>query len=665
MKKLKLKSGFTLVELMVFFIFISLLMAAATPIITKRVKNLPIKIHHGKFVCYGDRYEYYNATKLISSGAGCKFTPPKRATLFKIELVGGGAGGYSYTQFWEDNDTRTGGYDLKSGHYGDGYTDPTDGQLRYILENAPFTWATKSTGGTSGESVTMSYVGIGSPHISIQGSCQGSCWTDHWGPWYDCIKTRKVKKQTGTDEEGNPIYTEVEEQYESTCRDWIDDNPDNLILCSTCSNYRSTANNLASKISSQRNCGTGVTGAEWCYTIATSGFVSGYQSQAATIGNETGNTGILADFGAGTSATGSPERGGYGLGMYIDGKIDFKDYKNGGKKVENSEVRSYLSQLFGTSYQKGTTSASGSCGGWGYNETKKSTVSFGSHDLMGENGNDVLHYNALKGWEACATNCRRAKGGRGGWIDDNYSTITGSYSDSSPIQRDKDAQDICGHVNGPYAVKEGNTSDRIPSVTTKTELNVRHHQVGNGGGSASYKVAYVSSLADDCVFNVSSGGPAINESISDSQLDDLHNSLTTSLVCNEGTLRLDAEGGYYNKSFTQKDYAGFDYLTPDGESTAPGSFTTSAEGGTSPYSPKDVFTKYILGSSGFGAGGSGSKIVDGCTKPWGEYWINRVYGSSVDKTSHHQIPRTECDEKAQISTTGGSSGSAGVIIISW
>lgn len=195
MKKLKLKSGFTLVELMVFFIFISLLMAAATPIITKRVKNLPIKIHHGKFVCYGDRYEYYNATKLISSGAGCKFTPPKRATLFKIELVGGGAGGYSYTQFWEDNDTRTGGYDLKSGHYGDGYTDPTDGQLRYILENAPFTWATKSTGGTSGDSVTMSYVGIGSPHISIQGSCQGDCWSDHYGPWYDCIKTRKVKNK--------------------------------------------------------------------------------------------------------------------------------------------------------------------------------------------------------------------------------------------------------------------------------------------------------------------------------------------------------------------------------------------------------------------------------------------------------------------------------------
>lgn len=662
MKKLKLKSGFTLVELMVFFIFISLLMAAATPIITKRVKNLPIKIHHGKFVCYGDRYEYYNATKLISSGAGCKFTPPKRATLFKIELVGGGAGGYSYTQFWEDNDTRTGGYDLKSGHYGEGYTDPTDGQLRYILENAPFTWATKSTGGTSGEKVEMDYVGIGSPHITIEGSCQGSCWTDHWGPWYGC-NVKKYKYET--DEEGNKVKVEYEEWDPTGCRDWIDDNPNNLILCSTCSRYRSEANNLASDISSQRSCGTGVEGAEWCYTIATHKFISGYQDLAKNIGSDTGNKGILADFGAGTSETGEPERGGYGLGMYIEGKVDFKDYKNGGKKVENSEVRSYLSQLFGTSYQKGTTSASGSCGGWGYNETKKSTVTFSSHDLMGENGNDVLHYNALKGWEACATNCRRAKGGRGGWIDDETDYIKGSYSDSSPIQSDKDAQGICGHVNGPYAVKEGNTSDRIPSVTTKTELNVRHHQVGNGGGAASYKVAYISSLADDCVFNVSSGGPAINESISDSQLDDLHNSLTTSLVCNEGTLRLDAEGGYYNKSFTQKDYAGFKNLTENGETKSKKPYETSADGGASPYSPKDVFTKYILGSSGFGAGGSGSKIVDRCVDPWGEYWINRVYGSSVDKTSHHQIPRTECDEKVHISTTGGSSGSPGVIIISW
>lgn len=662
MKKLKLKSGFTLVELMVFFIFISLLMAAATPIITKRVKNLPIKIHHGKFVCYGDRYEYYNATKLISSGAGCKFTPPKRATLFKIELVGGGAGGYSYTQFWEDNDTRTGGYDLKSGHYGEGYTDPTDGQLRYILENAPFTWATKSTGGTSGEKVEMDYVGIGSPHITIEGSCQGSCWTDHWGPWYGC-NVKKYKYET--DEEGNKVKVEYEEWDPTGCRDWIDDNPNNLILCSTCSRYRSEANNLASDISSQRSCGTGVEGAEWCYTIATHKFISGYQDLAKNIGSDTGNKGILADFGAGTSETGEPERGGYGLGMYIEGKVDFKDYKNGGKKVENSEVRSYLSQLFGTSYQKGTTSASGSCGGWGYSETKKSTVSFGSHDLMGENGNDVLHYNALKGWEACATNCRRAKGGRGGWIDDETDYIKGSYSDSSPIQSDKDAQGICGHVNGPYAVKEGNTSDRIPSVTTKTELNVRHHQVGNGGGAASYKVAYISSLADDCVFNVSSGGPAINESISDSQLDDLHNSLTTSLVCNEGTLRLDAEGGYYNKSFTQKDYSGFKNLTENGETKSKKPYETSADGGASPYSPKDVFTKYILGSSGFGAGGSGSKIVDRCVDPWGEYWINRVYGSSVDKTLHHQIPRTECDEKVHISTTGGSSGSPGVIIISW
>ena len=87
MKKNNFKYAFTLVELMVFFIFISLLLAASTPIITKRVKNLPIKHHHGKFVCYGNSYEYYNSSRLVSSGSGCKFTPPKRASLFKIELV--------------------------------------------------------------------------------------------------------------------------------------------------------------------------------------------------------------------------------------------------------------------------------------------------------------------------------------------------------------------------------------------------------------------------------------------------------------------------------------------------------------------------------------------------------------------------------------------------
>lgn len=90
----KTKSGFTLIELMVFFIFISLIMAAATPIITKRVKNIPLKFNHGKFICYDDgHYELYNSTRIIDSGAGCQFKPPRRAALYKIELVGAGAGG--------------------------------------------------------------------------------------------------------------------------------------------------------------------------------------------------------------------------------------------------------------------------------------------------------------------------------------------------------------------------------------------------------------------------------------------------------------------------------------------------------------------------------------------------------------------------------------------
>ena len=38
------KSGFTLVELMFFFLFVTLILAASTPLITKKFKEIPPKI---------------------------------------------------------------------------------------------------------------------------------------------------------------------------------------------------------------------------------------------------------------------------------------------------------------------------------------------------------------------------------------------------------------------------------------------------------------------------------------------------------------------------------------------------------------------------------------------------------------------------------------------
>ena len=137
-------------------------------------------------------------------------------------------------------------------------------------------------------------------------------------------------------------------------------------------------------------------------------------------------------------------------------------------------------------------------------------------------------------------------------------------------------------------------------------------------------------------------------------------------MCNEGTLRLTAEGGYYDNGTYQKNYNGFDYINPDRTFSNPSSFDTKVDGDTSNFKSGDVYTKYIIGSSSFGAGGSGTAIKDSCTQPYGEYWIKLVYGSTAERTNHDYIKQEPpCDPAANFTTTSASSGSPGVIIISW
>lgn len=705
MKKNNFKYAFTLVELMVFFIFISLLLAASTPIITKRVKNLPIKHHHGKFVCYGNSYEYYNSSRLVSSGSGCKFTPPKRASLFKIELVGGGAGGCEYSDWGEDMETRSGGYNIPGGHYGDGYTDLQDGVLYDMLYNAPFIYAVEGTDGKPGKNTeARTYTGVGSPKMTLNGACAGTCWSP---TAYDCEKTGTRKKTDANgnyvkDEEGNYVYEEY--TYTSTC--YTTQAEDNMLSYPTCSSCRSYENQLYSiqrSIMNSTNCDTD----DWCYNIATTAFADPFRAQADSVGRPN-SFGTIDNFSTLSEATGYGARGGYGQDFYIEGNIDFCDYSKGGtcpskdsneyKRVmggvlefkngqimdngkkcleekctlstSGTGVKTYLENLFGTYLVKGTTSAPGSCAGWGtikYKEHPNTKVGSSKSTYMhGQDGDDVLHYDALKTWgEKCTTNVKRAKGGEGGWYQDTGSIIYGTNGTNlgGTLKKAYDASDY-GIINNssPWPAKEGAKRDRIPSLTTSTTLNVRWHEVGAGGGAASYKIAYVSNIDKDCVFNVASGGPAIIKGMSEAQVESIHDGLTTSLTCNEGTLRLTAEGGQYDTSTSITTYSGFDYMTSAGVFTNPPTFTTSTSGGASPFSPKDVYTKYIIGKYGFGAGGRGTEITDSCTKPYGEWSVNRVYYDGIDKSDHQTWPKEPC---GGVSTSSAESGSPGVIIISW
>lgn len=696
MKKNNFKYAFTLVELMVFFIFISLLLAASTPIITKRVKNLPIKHHHGKFVCYGNSYEYYNSSRLVASGSGCKFTPPKRASLFKIELVGGGAGGYEYADWGTDDVTKTGGYTLSGGAYGEGYTEIDDGVLFEMLYQAPFIYAVEGTDGGAGQNTDKrSYIGVASPHMVMNGDCAGTCWSP--SP-YSCEKTGKRKKTDANgnyvkDAEGNYVYEEY--TYTGTCyTTQAEDDMLDYPTCSACRQYEREMRALGDEIASDKYCNSN----DWCYNIATTAFIFPYKQTGLGIGNADDSFVTINDYGAKTSARGYGARGGYGKDFYIEGNINFCDYSNsndtncakgsplyakvmGGyvydtkgnrKYISGIGVKPYLKNLFGTYLVKGTSLAKGACTNFGskqYKSHPETKVGNGESAYMhGQDGDDVLHYDALKLWgDRCYTNSERAKGGEGGWYRDTGSIIYGTNGTNlgGTLRKAHDASEhgITGSKYGPWTPKEGTKKDRIPWLETSTTLNVTWHEVGVGGGAAKPPtIAYVSNLDKDCTFFVAGGGPAIGKGMSEAQLKSLHDNLTTTLVCNSGTLRLTAEGGDYSTETSIATYSGFEYITSAGTFTNPPTFTTSTSGGASPFSPKDVFTKYIIGKYGFGAGGRGTEITDTCTKPYGEWNVDRVYDDGVDKSAHKDWPKEEC---SGVTTSSAESGSPGVIIISW
>lgn len=77
--------------------------------------------------------------------------------------------------------------------------------------------------------------------------------------------------------------------------------------------------------------------------------------------------------------------------------------------------------------------------------------------------------------------------------------------------------------------------------------------------------------------------------MSEAQLESIHDGLTTSLTCNEGTLRLTADGGQYDTSTSIKTYSGFDYMTSAGVFTNPSTFTTSTSGGASHLAQRRVY----------------------------------------------------------------------------
>ena len=677
--------GFTLAEILITLVIIGFVGALGIPMLgqTKLKKPVEIKAAHGTIECFwrsGHLYQWEADNRNNKNGIlkevndACYFSAPT-ANFFVVQAVGAGAGGYELHEevedFTEGKDFSMSLSEVSSACdvEGNGITCPPNALLREALKNAPFVVSTVSPSAKQGHSVTETYVGVGSPRITRGVDC--------WAPTaYTCTKTHTVKKDTGEkDEEGKPIYEEVEEEYQTTC--YTTQAEDNALDLYTCSEINSAISAIAASISSQRTCGSN----DWCYTLANENFIAPYKQQVEWF------NGTISGFDSpGLIATGVGAPGGQGIEMSVSGKIDFCDHHglNAGKNgcphgntrddryIKDEDVRQYLSRLFTSYYLAGTTDYMTSClfGNNEYEEFPDTEIDSHSYK-RGAKGEEPRFYGAIKTWEKCVTNVDFPTGGEGGWIRVNDSSIYGSNKNGS-VERGKDATNaLIGYSEGPYVVKKGYIPQSIPTLSVHTELSGRIHTVGQGGGAAKDPVIrYVTQLDDDCYFDVALNGPKIQEGVTAEMIEKLEEQLDTHLTCNDGTLNITAEGGFYNPYPYTKTYHGFDLINSDGSKISIiHSLTTSDPGGISPYIPHDVFSKILLEDNNFGAGGRGDEITDFCTMPQGEYRVKSLYGESVyrdirrtiDRTTHEQ---SSCD-KSNIRRNYASAGGRGVIIISW
>ena len=98
----KFKKGFTLVEVLAIMVIAAVILAAATPMITKKHRVKPEQVTHGRFECWWEgnqlKQRMISGDKVVevkdmTSVGSCKFNPPANADKFLVQGVGGGGAG--------------------------------------------------------------------------------------------------------------------------------------------------------------------------------------------------------------------------------------------------------------------------------------------------------------------------------------------------------------------------------------------------------------------------------------------------------------------------------------------------------------------------------------------------------------------------------------------
>lgn len=108
----RIRKGFSMVELLLLLLFVSLITAALTPVVTKKHFKMPRPTNHGAYLCYYRLITDANGkvtgkklhearfsgkaltTKVFDRDVDkCTFEPPQQVSYFHISAIGGGGGG--------------------------------------------------------------------------------------------------------------------------------------------------------------------------------------------------------------------------------------------------------------------------------------------------------------------------------------------------------------------------------------------------------------------------------------------------------------------------------------------------------------------------------------------------------------------------------------------
>lgn len=101
-KKLGIKGGFSLAEMLLVLMILSFLTIAMAPFVVKKVNKKTARAPHGRYECYidettGKTMQYLANENGAVTGpvevAACTFSTPKKASFFIVQAIGAGAGG--------------------------------------------------------------------------------------------------------------------------------------------------------------------------------------------------------------------------------------------------------------------------------------------------------------------------------------------------------------------------------------------------------------------------------------------------------------------------------------------------------------------------------------------------------------------------------------------